>query len=74
MTNSVRAEWIGRERWRTLEPHVDRALELPPPERAEYVAELRERDAALAAELMQFLAECDRPDNRFESSAPERFG
>ena len=74
MTDSVRAEWIGRERWRTLEPHVDRALELPAVERAEYVAQLRERDAMLGAELERFLDECDRPDKRFESSAPVRYG
>ena len=47
---------IGRERWRDLEPLLDRALELSAEERASWLEELRARSPALAAELSVILA------------------
>ena len=35
-------EIIDRDRWQTLEPLLDRALELSPEERSGWLAELRE--------------------------------
>jgi tRNA A-37 threonylcarbamoyl transferase component Bud32 len=69
-----RAAPISPERWSVLEPLVDHALELPPAERAPYIAELRQRDAVIGAEVELFVADCERPDPRFSSSAPARFG
>ena len=47
---------IDRDRWSELEPLLDQALELSPPERMEWLGELRTRSAELAAELEEILA------------------
>ena len=52
----------GSERWRQLSPWLDRALEQPESERAQWLASLRARDAALAAELEALLGEADALD------------
>jgi serine/threonine-protein kinase len=47
---------IDRDRWRALEPLIDRALDLEPAERARWLAELSAESPALAAEVSAFLA------------------
>src|SRR5690606_5536653 len=42
---------IDPERWRALSPHLDEALELPAPQRADLLASIAARDPALAADL-----------------------
>ena len=44
------------ELWRQLEPHLERALDLPEEKRAAWLEELRGRDAALAAGVEGLLA------------------
>jgi tetratricopeptide (TPR) repeat protein len=54
---------IDRDRWRELEPLLDRALELPPDARAVWLEELRAGSPELAAELAALLShesEADR--------------
>jgi hypothetical protein len=53
---------LDRDRWRELQPLVDRALELPAQERASWLEELRAGSPALAAELTAFLAGEDAAD------------
>ena len=53
---------LANDRWRQLSPLLDHALELPEPERAQWLAGLRARDPALAAELEALLAEADALD------------
>ena len=48
---------VDRERWHRASPHLDRALELGREERAAWLAELREADATLAADVEALLAE-----------------
>jgi serine/threonine-protein kinase len=60
-------------RWIELEPLVDHALDLPIDHRVDYIAKIRERDAALGADLEQFIADYGRPDDRLDDSAPARF-
>jgi eukaryotic-like serine/threonine-protein kinase len=47
---------IDRDRWRILEPLIDRALDLSAEERDEWLGELREHSPALAAELGTILS------------------
>src|SRR5690242_1746217 len=47
---------IDRDRWRKLEPLLDRALELSDSERAAWLSELRSESPELAAELVELLA------------------
>jgi serine/threonine-protein kinase len=57
---------IDRDRWSELEPLLDQALELSPPERTEWLGELRTRSAELAAELEAILAgEVDADERGF---------
>jgi serine/threonine-protein kinase len=51
-------------RWRVLSPWLDRALDLPPAERAEWLESLARSDAALAAELAELLSESDALEER----------
>ena len=48
---------ITPERWRALSPYLDEALELASEARAEWLASISARDAALAADLETLLAE-----------------
>jgi serine/threonine protein kinase len=50
---------IGPDRWRLLSPYLDEALEIPSADRAAWLATIRARDAALAADLQAMLAEQD---------------
>jgi eukaryotic-like serine/threonine-protein kinase len=47
---------IDRERWRTLEPLLDQALELEPDERARWFDELRDSSPDIIADLTALLA------------------
>jgi serine/threonine-protein kinase len=55
------------DRWRALIPHLDRALELAPEERAPWLASLAADDAPLADELRSLLARYDAIDAGFLS-------
>jgi tetratricopeptide (TPR) repeat protein len=46
---------LSKERWQAISPHLDRALELPEPERAAWLASLAAEDPALAADLRELL-------------------
>ncbi|HEU5179286.1 MAG TPA: protein kinase, partial [Candidatus Polarisedimenticolia bacterium] len=45
------------ERWKVLSPYLHQAMELPEQERASWLADLRERDPALGADLQTLLDE-----------------
>ena len=62
------------ERWKAIEPFVDHALDLPEDQRAGYLAQLKQDDAAFGAIIEWLVGECERPDPRLDNSAPERFG
>ncbi|HEU4641939.1 MAG TPA: serine/threonine-protein kinase [Gemmatimonadaceae bacterium] len=47
---------MDRDRWRVLEPLLDRVLDLPADERESWLAELRAQSPALAAELTSLLS------------------
>ncbi|HEU4566380.1 MAG TPA: serine/threonine-protein kinase [Gemmatimonadaceae bacterium] len=55
---------IDRDRWRELEPLLDRALDLPDAEREAWLGELRSRSPALAAELTMLLSDEVAADRR----------
>ena len=55
-------ERLDRARWTVLSPYLDEALELPGDERIPWLAGLRDRDAALAADVEGLLAERDRAE------------
>ena len=61
---------MNRERWLVLAPLVDRALELTGDARVTWLAELRMRSPALAAELTAFLSREDVADRRGFLSEP----
>jgi serine/threonine protein kinase len=48
---------ITPERWRILSPYLDEALEIPPPERAAWLASIGAHDPTLVADLQAMLAE-----------------
>jgi eukaryotic-like serine/threonine-protein kinase len=50
------ASWDAA-RWRAVSDAIDRILDLPPPERGPALEALRQRDAALAADVARLLAE-----------------
>ena len=45
------------ERWKAISPYLDQALDKPEDERAAWLADLREQDPALAADLQTLLNE-----------------
>jgi len=53
---------LSPERWRELGPYLDDALEITTENRAAWLASIRVRDAALAADLRALLAEHDKLD------------
>lgn len=53
---------IDRDRWKLLEPLLDRALDLPAEERESWMDALRERSPELAAELESLLRGEERAD------------
>jgi serine/threonine protein kinase/Tfp pilus assembly protein PilF len=48
---------VGRHRWKSLSPYLDRALELGGPERAAFLEVLRAQDPTLADDLLDLLRE-----------------
>jgi serine/threonine-protein kinase len=48
---------LDPDRWRALSPHLDDALEMPAAERESWLAALRAREPALAADLQMLLAQ-----------------
>ena len=69
-----RTSIIDRDRWQTLEPLVDRALELPDEERAAWLAELRTTSPAMAAELAELLEGESMADQRGFLTEPLEVG
>jgi len=64
---------MNRERWAVLSPYLDQALDVPPAERASWIAALAREDAALAAELQALLGEHDALGRaRFLEQSPSR--
>jgi eukaryotic-like serine/threonine-protein kinase len=53
---------LSADRWRTLSPFLDEALEIANGERAAWLASIRARDPVLAADLQLLLAEHDALD------------
>jgi hypothetical protein len=47
---------IDRESWKQLEPLLDRAIDMPPAERSQGLAELAAGSPAIAAQLVSLLA------------------
>ena len=45
------------DRWRALSPYLDEALAMPADDRAAWLADIRARDVALAADLESLLAD-----------------
>jgi serine/threonine-protein kinase len=64
---------FSADRWKTLEPLLDAAVELPPERRATFVDDACSADSMLRAELVQLLEEYDRHDTLLERPAAERF-
>ena len=62
------------DRWRALEPHLDRALDLSAPERQAWLESLRAQDPRLAADLRGLLALHDgtSQDSFLEDAFPAR--
>ena len=61
---------LSADRWRTLSPFLDEALEIANGERAAWLASIRARDPVLAADLQLLLAEHDALDeSRFLEGA-----
>ena len=50
---------LSPDRWRAVSPYLDHALEIAADDRAAWLASIRARDAALAADLQTLLAEHD---------------
>jgi len=55
---------IPRALWAVLEPLVDHALELPPDQRAAYIADLRRADPANALEVERLVVRAEQRDER----------
>lgn len=64
---------LSADRWRTLSPYLDQALDLIGEQRDGWLASLATRDAALAADLQSLLAEYqDLQASRFlEDAVPQ---
>ncbi len=64
---------LSADRWQTLEPLLDAAVELPSERRDGFVAKVCSGDDVLRAELLRLLEEYDRHDTLLERPAAERF-
>ena len=65
---------LARERWATLEPLIDAAIEMPPAERRAFLVGACGGDDELCADAERLLAQYDRRDSLFDAPAAERFG
>ena len=61
------------EQWRTIEPIIDAALELPAGQRSAYVSVACVSDEALLAAVQRLLSVHDGHDGRLDFAAAERF-
>lgn len=52
-----------RASWQSASPYLDTALELPPAERAAWLAEIRAQTPELADQIARWLAECEALEN-----------
>lgn len=64
---------LSPERWKTLEPIIDAAIELAAEHRQKFLTEACGGDALLLADLELLLADYDRRDTLLELPAAERF-
>ncbi len=65
---------MNDDRWRALEPHLDRALDLTESERRAWLEDLRAQDPRLASDLERLLAfhDATSPDAFLEGALPTR--
>jgi len=56
---------FGSEQWRILSPYLDKALEIPPEERAAWLETLRNENPSLASDLQMLLEEHEALDSEF---------
>src|SRR5690242_8742957 len=64
---------LTASRWRTLEPIIDAALELPREQRGAYVRVACAGDDALRTDVERLLAAHDTPDTKLDLPAAQRF-
>src|SRR6478672_5643891 len=64
---------LTADRWKTLEPLIDAAADLPPERRSAYLDHACGSDAALRAEVEHLLQHYDRADTLLDHPAVERF-
>jgi len=64
---------VTPEEWGRIQPLLDRALELTPPELSAFLSESSGSDESLRAELERMLIDCRRLDPLLERPAFERF-
>ena len=64
---------VSPERWRTLEPLLDRALALPTSERRAFLESDAAGDPAQREELARMVADCEQTGGLLERPAAERF-
>src|SRR4051812_16418894 len=72
-SRSVPLRKLSPERWRTLEPLVDAAIELRGSRRSRFMDEACGEDIQLRAELEWMVAECLRSDPLLDRPATDRF-
>src|SRR4051812_15595004 len=72
-SRSVPLRKLSPERWRTLEPLVDTAIELRGSRRSRFMDEACGEDIQLRAELEWMVAECLRSDPLLDRPATDRF-
>src|SRR3982750_392990 len=72
-SHSVRLRKLSPERWRTLEPLVDAAMELRGSRRSRFMDEACGADIQLRAELEWMVGECLRSDPQLDRPAADRF-
>ncbi|MGH7627899.1 MAG: protein kinase domain-containing protein [Gemmatimonadales bacterium] len=60
---------LAQERWRTVGPLLDAALDLDPASRADFLATACDRNPELRAEVERLLASCERAERVLESPA-----
>jgi serine/threonine protein kinase/tetratricopeptide (TPR) repeat protein len=64
---------ISPERWKAIQPLIDRALDTAPAERSAFYERVCGGDAITRGELERLVGECERPDIALDMPLPERF-